>query len=209
MEETTDITQEELRERVIYALLAPALRFARHFAVPLSEIRDAVEMAYFHETKRSRLKMKEAAAIMQVSVPKVALLSKALKNIFLRPETEAELPRRIELMLWSGPLTLAKIKQVLPMVSNDEINRTVKTLIDEGRIARQGEGPGPAQFALQIDTDRRVWDTWVARVDGLQNALQNVGDAVFARFFAHDTAAFARTLTFHVNRDDLDKLLNE
>jgi len=155
MVDDRDITPEELRDRVVYALMSPAARFARAFGLPLTTVRGWFEMAYYHEAKRHDLKMTEMAELMQVSTSKVSLLSKALKENFIRPEVEAALPRRIEFMLWAEPLTLAKIKQVLTDVSNEEINRAVADLADEGRIVKEDGGSAPV-YRLEIATDRRV-----------------------------------------------------
>lgn len=201
-----EIAPRELRERVLYALMEPAARLARSFGTRLVPFRDYAEMAYYHETKRRNLKMKEVAALMDISMSKVALLSRALKENFLTDESEASLPRRIEFMLWAEPLTLAKIKQVLTDAKARDVNDAVRTLVDEGRIAKE-RGDNNTVYRLQIATDRRVWDSWLARIDGLQNALRNVGDAVYSRFFdPDDPLGFARTLTFRVRPDDVEQL---
>lgn len=205
MDDERDITPEELRDRVVYALMSPVARFARVFGLPLTPVRDWAEIAYYHEARRHNLKMKEMAELMQISTSKVSLLSKALKENFIRPEVEAALPRRIEFMLWAEPLSLAKIKQVLTDVSNEEINQAIAHLVSEGRIIKE-DGESAPLYRLQIETDRRVWDSWIARIDALNNAMSNVSDAVFARFFKSDDSAFARTLTFHIRRRDIDRL---
>ncbi len=205
MADGREITQEELRDRVVYALMSPVVRFARAFGLPLTTVRDWFEMAYYHEAKRHDLKMKDMAKLMKISTSKVSLLSRALKENFIRPEVEAALPRRIEFMLWAEPLTLAKMKQVLVDVSNDEIQEAVEELVEEGRVVRE-EGEFAPLFRLDISTDRRVWDTWIARIDGLNNAMRNVSDAVYARFFERVDTAFARTLTFHIRKSDIKRL---
>lgn len=205
MAEEREITEDELRDRVVYALMNPVARFARAFGLPLTTVRDWFEMAYYHEAKRHDLKMKEMSELMQISTSKVSLLSKALKENFIRPEIAAALPRRIEFMLWAEPLTLAKIKQVLTDVANEDINEAISELLDAGRI-RKEEGDFAPVYHLEIQTDRRVWDSWIARIDGLNNAMRNVGDAVFSRFFGRDETAFARTLTFHIRRQDMGRL---
>ncbi len=209
MTEPTDrqeeISEEELRERVLYALLGPAARLGTVFGTPLGVVRELAEMAYYHETKRHGLKMKEVAELMDVSISKVALLSRALKENFFRDEAAGELPRRIEFMLWAEPLTLARIKQVLTDSSGEEVNDAIQELLDQGRVQKRREDPH-VFYELAIKTDRRVWDSWLARIDGLNNVLRNVTDAVYARFFGADVAAFARTLTFRVHPDDLHEL---
>ena len=199
-----EISNEELSERVLYALLGPAARISRVFAFPLGVVRERLEMAYFHETKRQNMKMKDVAELMDVSMSKVALLSRALKANFAQPE-EIELTRRIEFMLWAEPLSSAKIKQVLTDVTAKQVNDALRELLDDQRV-RKVKRDQTVVYALQIDVDRRGWDSWLARIDGLNNVLKNVTDAIYARFFTDEQAAFARTLTFRIRRQDLDQL---
>lgn len=149
--------------------------------------------------------MKEVAQVMDVSMSKVALLSRALKKNFT--DENLDLPRRIEFMLWSGAQTSAKIKQVIPNATADEINDALKALVVEKKIVKERKEQ-VVQYALNIDVDRRVWDSWLAKVDGLNNVLRTVGDAVYARFFKSDPHAFARTLSFRVMPEDV-KVLRE
>ena len=78
----------ELARQVVYTLLLPAVRLALALGVPVREVADQLEVAYFHETKRQGLKTREAAERMGASLRKVAELSNRLKQRFLGPESE-------------------------------------------------------------------------------------------------------------------------
>lgn len=197
--------QEELKDRVVYGLMLPAVRLATNFHVPLAQMKRWVETAYYQETKRRGMEMKDAKEIMSVSLSKVALLSRQLKENFMRETDAYELPRRIEYMLWAEPLTLARLNQVLPERDEEQVAAAVELLLDEGRI-EPVDRTSDSAYQLCVSEDRRVWDTWLARLDGLSNALGSVADAVHARFFRGDESAFARTLTFHVREEDRDEL---
>jgi hypothetical protein len=199
------ISEHELRSRVVYTLFLPPVRLARYFAVDLARMKEWLEMAYFHELRRDGFKQREIAEVMGVSMSKVSLLSKQLKGNFLRAEQEEALPRRIEFMLWAEPLSLLKLKQVLQDVDSLEIEQAVEELEQEGRIGKVAQGTTEV-YELKIQTDRRVWDSWVARVDGLQDALGNITNVIYGRFFAEEPLAFARTLSFRLRRDRLHVL---
>lgn len=196
-----DMPELEKVRRLTYALMGPAARLAFRFGLGLADVRHLMDMAYFQEARRRGLKLQEVADLMGISISKAALLSKALKENFVDDEVEAALPRRIEFMLWAERLTLARMKQVLPYDPKD-VNDAIKAMERDQRIARDLDGV----YRLLIDTDRRVWDTWIARMDGVNNALKNVGNAVYARFFAPELPAFARTLTFRARPEDLAEL---
>lgn len=198
-----NISDEELQSRVIYALLMPAARLARVFGVSVADFKELLDMAYYHEVKRANLKTHEAAALMGVSTSKVALMARRLKENFAKPEHELE--RRIEFMLWAEPLSLVKVQQVMTDVDADEVARAIETLLAEGRIAEDQSGRTPV-FTLAITESRRAWNTWLARIDGLNNGLSTVCNAVLGRFFNQDERAFARNLTFRIRRQDHDRL---
>lgn len=201
-----DISQRELRDRVLYALLGPAARTARVLRTPLGTLRDWLEIGYFHDARKQDLKLKEIAELMEVSMSKVALLSRALKENFIREDAEAALPRRIEFMLWAGPLSLARLNQVLPEVEEEAIEQAIEVLIGEGRIEPQEADRGQVVYGLKIASSRRVWDSWMARLDGLRNALGVVSRAVYGRFFTGQDTSFARSLDFHLLPEDLEAL---
>ena len=206
LEEEEDISADELRDRVIYALFLPTVRLARLFGVGLAEMKGWLEIAYFHELRREDMKGREAAELLDVSMSKVALLSRQLKENFLRPEHEAELSRRIEFALWAEPLSKAKLAQVFPGVERRQVDAALRELLDDGRVRKVKRGTVTC-FELVIQTDRRVWDTWVARVDGLQDALGNVTNVVYGRFFRGEKRALARTLSFRIRNEDLGELV--
>ena len=201
-----EISLEELRDRVIYALFLPTVRLASRFGVPLAQMKELVETAYFQEARRQGLKMREISELMSVSSSKAALLSKQLKENFLSEEQEFELPRRIEFMLWAGPLSLARLNQVLPEVEEEAIEQAIEVLIGEGRIEPQEADRGQVVYGLKIASSRRVWDSWMARLDGLRNALGVVSRAVYGRFFTGQDTSFARSLDFHLLPEDLEAL---
>ena len=47
---------------------------------------------------------------------------------------------------------------------------------------------------------------WLARLDGLNNLLSTVANAVDARFFQDNPHAFARTVSLRVREEDMPKL---
>lgn len=200
------IDEEELRDRVAYALFSPAMRLALRKRIPLSWLKKTAETAYFHEARKREMTLKEITQVMGISISKAALLSKQLKQGLMQPDVEYALPRQIEYMLWAGPLTMGRINQNLTTTPRPEIEAAVEGLIAEQRIERVGEG-SDATYRLDIRAERRVWDNWLARLDGLNRALRSVGDAVLIRFFGPEgPEAFARTLSFHIRREDLPAL---
>lgn len=200
-----DLERTEFRSRVLHSLLTPVVRLARRFGISMKGLLRAVEMAYYHELKQDQLTMREIGEQLDLSMRKVALLSRALKTNFFQPELAHDLPRRIEFMLWAAPLSEARICQVLPAVAPAEIAQALAELLEQGRIV---EAPGrTVTYRLASGKSRLRRQSWVQRIGGLNSLMGNVGEAVYARFFAGEpSAAFARTVALHVRREDLPNL---
>lgn len=196
--------REDLRQRVIYALLLPSTRLAQVFGVSLKDMDDLMQMAYYHEHRRKKLKMHEISARMGVSMRKVAQLSKRLKLNFLSADESHGLPRRVEFMLWAGPLSAARLRQAMPTVESSLIDEALESLAAQGRVSRRG---GRVETYEVVRSRFRLVDgASLPMLDGLGNLLGNLSAAVYARFFERDEDAFARTVSFRVRREDRDAL---
>jgi hypothetical protein len=201
---STELGEDELRERVFYALLLPAVQFGRIFGVPLRSAREWLQMAYFHELRRAGSRMQTIAEVLDVSMRKVALLSKLLKENFARSQ-QVELSRRIEFMLWADPMSRARIAQALPHDAPEAIDEALWKLSSERRIALRRAGRTMVYARTETDA-RLVRSEWDGRLDALDNFLGNVADVVYCRFFAPDDAAFARTVSFRIREGDVARL---
>ena len=199
-----ELEEGELEERLIYALLRPAVRLAMRSRLPMKEMIRLAKIAYFQELRATGLTLQETADALDASLPTAARLSRDLKRNFLRPELEHQLPQRIEYMLWAGPLSRARLHQVLHDHTATDIDDALELMIGEELIA-QLDGD---VFELQRPKVRMVSDKWYARIGSLNHILDNLGRTVTTRFFddAHDQHAFARNLNFRVPSATLERL---
>lgn len=189
----------------MFALLAPAVRLAFTFGIPLRELCDWLRLAYFQETRRRGQRMREAARTLDVSMRTVAMLSSELKQNFLDAQQQVGLPRRVEFMLWAAPLSAARLRQVLRGIEPGAVDRALETLLEQGRIR---EVPGRTTRYEVVRSEFRLVDEkgWLARIDGLENFMGTVANAVYGRFFRNEPRAFARTLSFHVRADSAERM---
>lgn len=198
-----DISPQELHERVVYSLMRGGVRLSRRFGFPLREALSLLQMAYFHELRASGMSLDEIGDALDVSRRTAARLSKQLKTNFFRPEREHELPRRIEFMLWAGPMSEARLRRELPDDA-DEVAGALAQLVAEGR-ARLEPGRVP-RYAVARTAGRLVSAGWTARIGALNSLIGNVTQVVYARFLEGSPRAFARTLSLRVRREDEEAL---
>lgn len=190
-----DLAPQELRQRVIYSLFMPAVRLARHFGIELKELSRWLELAYFHEARNSGQNLQETAEALGISHRTAVRLARELREHFFAPELRHDLPRRIEFMLATQPMSSARIRQVLDARTED-IDAALRDLEQQGRIQSRAGRTATWEVATRIR--RLPRDTWRARVAALNSFAVNMADAVFGRFFRDEPRAFARTLSFHV-----------
>lgn len=194
-----------LKHRLVYSSLVLPIRLALLFKIPMKDLVDLLQMAAFHETKRRGLKMREVSELLDVSMRKVSLLSQRLRRNFADEEMEEELPRRIEFMLWAEPLSQARLIQVMRRDDAEDVLNAVEQLIEEGRVEVDHSQEQPIYRVVKHEF-RLVSPEWTARLDGVNNLLSNIANALDARFFHEDERAFARTISFRVRDQDMDAL---
>jgi hypothetical protein len=172
--------------------------------VSLRELRKLAELAVYRELKERKLTMREICQRISVSMGKVGMLSRELKDHFSQPEAEFGLPRRIIVLLWSGPHTVAQIEQALDDERREEIVAALAELEEKGFLIRvKGR---TTRFRLAESHYRLVQERWMARVDALLTVMNSLTDTIRGRFFGNEQRAFARSLSFRVRPKDMDRL---
>jgi len=199
------MSPDELRLRVIFSLLMPAARVALSAGAALKDVKHLMELALYQEARRRRLKMREMTSLLSISMSKVGLLSKQLKEHYARPDAEQGLQRKILTLLWSGPLSEQKIVQALGDDLAEDIRVALERMEADQRIEPE-TGSTVLRYKLGAARYRLVHAPWMARIDALNNLTHSVIQVVEARFFDNDPNAFARTLNFHAQPDDVDRL---
>lgn len=200
------LKSEELNIQIIYSLLLPAARMAATFGIPLRKMKQLLELAYYQESKKRHLKMKDIRKLMSVSMSKVGLLSKHLKEHFSQPDTQFGLPRKILSLLWASPLSESRIIQALDEFDVDTIRKALAEMVREKRLKL--ENRRTPLYRLGLAQYRQPQDMWISKLDGLNNLLFSVARTVEARFLRDDGRAFARTLNFRVPSSALSQLID-
>ncbi len=198
-----DIQKQEFIERLLYSLCAPVVRLGRSANFSLKDMERLLRIAYFRSVKSEGLSNKEVAEVMGVSPATVARLASETRENFLRPEREHGLPVRIEFMLWAGPMSRAKLGQVLSDEDEQTLDTVLVEMVAQERIVLEND-----RYELVKPADRLVRPDWVSRIGALNIVLENLSEVVTQRFISKGDSdlGFARTLIFTIAREDQDKL---
>ncbi len=195
-EQQHDISPEELRKRVLYSLLLPAVRLARLVRIPLKDLTGLVAIIYFEELRTQGLTLKESAEALGMSQRTAVRLSKELREPFFLPEVTHNLQRHLEFMLATRPMGFARLRQVLPQTNGDKIEEALQSLLEQGRI-RELNGRTKLYTGSNIGTRRLVGDSWISRVGALNSLMGNLFNATYGRLLRNEPRAFVRTLSFN------------
>lgn len=191
-----ELEEGELEERLIYALLRPAVRLAMRSRLPMKELVRLAKVAYFQELRAHGLTLQETAMALDASMPTAARLSKELKRNFLRPEIEHQLPQRIEFILWAEPQSRARLHQVLNEHPEEDIDEAIDRMVAQGHIKETSTASDI--FELEAPKVTHVKRAWYARIGSLNHILDNLSNTVSARFLDDREDAFARTVNFRI-----------
>ena len=195
------ISQQESRRRIAFAVLAPFARVAVNWRLPLRAAKQLIELAYYAEARRRGYKLREVAELLSVSMSKLGLMSRDLKEIFDEGTAGQTTARRVLSVLGAGPLSEAKLLSVL----DDE---AVKAVLDD-MVAQQlleiVQGRTPL-YRLAAAQYRLVQEPWMARYDALNHLMTAIGQTLDARFERTDPNAMARTLSFKIRPEDRAQL---
>ena len=189
---------------VLLALLVLAARLATRFGIPLRDVKRAMELAYYRESRNRGMTMREMVELMSVSMRKISQLSSELKATYLRHEVDASVERRITALLLAGPMSQARIVQALAGEAEADVVGALAALVDAARVAVTDERT--LRFVLSTPHHRLYREPWQARLDGLEHLVRGISGAVEQRFFGDGTHAFARTIAFRVAPDDVARL---
>ena len=108
-----------------------------------------IELALYQETRRRKLKMREIRNLLSISMSKVGLLSKHLKEHYAHPEVEHGVARKILTLLWAGPLSEQKIAQSLANVRKADVKAALRALVADKRVVIE-EGRTVSRYKLGV-----------------------------------------------------------
>jgi hypothetical protein len=198
------ISQQESRRRIAFAVLAPFARVAVNWALSLREAKQLIELAYYAEARRRGHKLREVSELLSVSMSKLGLLSRDLKEIFDEGTTGQTTARRVLSVLGAGPLSEAKLLSVLDDVEAESVKSVLGEMVAQ-QLLEIVPGRTPL-YRLASAQYRLVQEPWMARYDALNHLMTAVGQTIDARFERGDSAAMARTLSFKIRREDRARL---
>lgn len=195
----------ERGRRVILGFLTGAAQVARMCRVPFGEVRNLIEMAQFTDARSEGMTLGQIAAAFGVSMRKVSQLASRSKTNFVDLHPGADLPRRIEFLLWAEPLSRARILQTLRLLDEQDVDAALGDLLDEGRI-RTVRRNRTDVFERVDENSRLVTADDQARLEGLTHAISVLAAAVYGRFFRDEEKALYRTISFYMRAEDLPEL---
>ena len=162
----------ELKRRLVYAMLQPAMALCRRFKFSLETVDQLSRLAYYEEVRRrGGATQSEASALFGTSLRTVGAIEKQLRGDFLAPAYEVELIRRLEEALAEGERTAEELSEKVCEAIGD-VTRCLEGLVGVGRAKRLDGDAGVVQYVLSERYQSLVRDDLVSRIDGLSHLLE-------------------------------------
>ena len=183
------------KQRILYSLFRCVSRIALKLSMPLSQMNELFQMAYFHEAREVKgMGLGDVADLFGKSLRTVSSLHHRFRGDFFAPEEEMQLRREIAQRIQDGPASFEELHADFPKIKEIELLGAIDDLLREKRILQSDETfrRNPEDHDFFSETDIR------ARVDGLNRQMDIIAEAVWRRFFEEDAAgdAIARSYVF-------------
>src|SRR5436190_3187854 len=129
----------EYKHRVVYSLLRAAVRVGFRLHLPLSQMVDLLEMAFFQEARETRgLELAQIAKLFGRSLRTITTLNQRFRGDFFAPEHEVQLRRDLAAALAAQPRTEAELRESFDR-PEAEISAAIEDLVRGRRILRDGD----------------------------------------------------------------------
>lgn len=200
-----EVAIARLPARLVYSLCKAAARVAASSRMPMKELLDLVELAYFEEVRRQH--PRELGVVAQqlgLSLRSVGTLHRRLKDAFFAAERSFAPARRVCALLVSGARTLPDLAGAAPDLEPAQVRRALKDLEARGWVTRNG-----VRYALVARLRSYVDDQLNARIDALNNQMEIIASSVWARFVAGVDTAIGRSWVFAARASDLTPFIDQ
>lgn len=195
----------ELPSRLVYSLLKPAVRVAARAHLPMGQVLDLLQLAYFEELRRHHPReLNVIAERLELSLRTVSTLSRRLKEVFFAAETRVQPARRIAALLQEKPRTLAELKRAAPELGDKAVKRALDFLRDNSWVDVEKRS-----YKLSSSLRSYIDETITRRIDGLNNQMEILAASVWQRFMESDDTAIGRSWVFSARPEDLREFLAE
>jgi DNA-binding transcriptional ArsR family regulator len=195
----------QLSSRLVYSLLKAAVRVAARSRLPMAELVDLVQLAYFEEVRRHHPReLGVVADALGLSLRSVGTLNRRLKRAFFAAEQAVQPARRITSLLLDGPRSAAELERQASELEPSQVRRALDLLRQEGWVERSGR-----RFSLRTRLRSFVDEELSRRIDALNNQMEIIASSVWARFLDRSEGASGRTWVFAARPADIQAFIAE
>jgi hypothetical protein len=193
----------EYKQRVVYSLLRAAARVGLRLGLPLGQMGELMQMAYFQEAReRQDLKLDAIAALFGKSLRTVSSLHHRFRTDFFVPEREVALRRALAAVVDHAPADQARLLLAFPQAEPRVLQAALDDLVREGVLVREGE-----QYRRNPDAHEFTSQDIQGRIDGLNRQMDILAETVWQRLISGSEQGLARTYVFHASERDWQELL--
>lgn len=189
----------ELPARLVYSLLKAAVGIAARSKMPMAQLTELTQLAYFEELRKQHPRELSAIAeVLGLSLRSVGSLNRRLKEAFFAAETEVQPARKVSSVLVEGPRSLAEIQRALPDLERSQVRQALAFLKESGWVQLDSR-----RYALVSRLRSYVDEDLTRRIDALNNQMEILAASVWSRFVAGEATAVGRSWVFAAKKEAL------
>ncbi len=194
-----ELAVAELPSRLVYSLLKAAVRVAAKSNMPMSELTDLTQLAYFDELRRSHPReLSTIAEKLGLSLRSIGGLSKRLRQAFFAAEASVQPMREVSSALFAKPLSLAELQDALPELEKAQVRKALESLKKSGWVEVQDR-----KYQLQGRLRSYVDEKLSRKIDGLNRQMDILSASVWSRFVDETKTSVGRSWVFAAKEEDV------
>lgn len=195
----------QLHARLVYSLLKAAVKVAARARMPMAELLDLTQTAYFEEIRsHNPRELGAVAEFLGLSLRSVGSLNKRLKQAFFAAERGVQPARKLTALLLDGPKSTAELTELAGDIDTGQVRTALKLLEKEQWVERTGK-----RFGLRTRLRSFVDQELDRRIDGLNNQMEIIAASVWSRFVESDDTASGRSWVFGARSQDIREFISE
>lgn len=194
-----ELAVAELPSRLVYSLLKAVVRVAAKANMPMADLTELTQLAYFDELRRSHPReLSTIAEKLGLSLRSIGGLNKRLRQAFFAAEANVQPTREVCSALVDGALSLAELQAALPDLEKTQLRQALAFLkksewveIKERRYQLKGR--------LRSYVDEQL----TRKIDGLNRQMDILASSVWSRFVEGKNTSVGRSWVFAAKDKDV------
>ena len=187
-----ELAVAELPSRLVYSLLKAVVRVAAKSNMPMAELTELTQLAYFDELRREHPReLSTIAEKLGLSLRSIGALNRRLRQAFFAAEANVQPTREVCSALLDAPLGLAELQAALPDLDKAQLRQALEFLKKSEWVEVKNR-----KYQLKSRLRSYVDNQLTRKIDGLNRQMDILSSSVWSRFVDNTKTSVGRSWVF-------------